>query len=718
MNWSTNDGRHLTIKLYINQRFQSLVEPDSNAPRDTILFLPSLEPFSTASEWSNVADSVSSFADTVIVEWPGWSSTSADVNRAFVSSPTPSASWEDFLSQILPLFSTLHIASLGASGAILAHRAAQKHPEIVKSLISVAPFRKRGLLKQIGDDYPVKLARRQKLLFPIFSLLGRFSAFQRLYLSDLMLNRMTERLFNEPLTLNPERLKIKRTALTRPGCPFEMHVASWLGLLHPGASSPLTELLGPSAFSDGFDTDDEDDFLFGRTMQKKTGKTSAIESRPLSAVAFIIPSDCIDDEDVAEMQEIFETSTKLGVSVSRVPGRLFCHEEYPIAVANAIRDTVSNPSVCHKSLVQDVSTSRAFHPTDMSKKFLVNHSTAEITEDAILTLAEKSVLDDSNVETLEISDLAFKAQQDQSSANLRQFSKSQHPSKHNTATERPSEHESGGFFLSDSGTFAASMKTPSHEASVDQLAFQGLYTDEEKKKRKNLKGGEIMEIVLGLETTEEEPKKPIEFLTKTFNLKKRRREDEEVIVRPIVSAPPAPPARQTTDPIPPRTEYVKAALPSYHEKPIKIPSAEPDWLSMIKRQEFDAVMVGDGAKVSGPSHEGELSVDHESEVEEPLLNDTITSNQSVSLKPNSSRDVLGETPLDEGVSSFLELLRGRGLLKADGRQSDDVVLEHRDKHGRVLGPREAYKELSWRFHGTRPSKKRVSSMQEGGKGPR
>ena len=67
-----------------------------------------------------------------------------------------------------------------------------------------------------------------------------------------------------------------------------------------------------------------------------------------------------------------------------------------------------------------------------------------------------------------------------------------------------------------------------------------------------------------------------------------------------------------------------------------------------------------------------------------------------------------EAPLDEGTASFLNMIKARGMLKDTKRQGDrgDIRLEYRDEFGRSLGPKEAYKQLSWAFHGNKPGKKK------------
>lgn len=75
---------------------------------------------------------------------------------------------------------------------------------------------------------------------------------------------------------------------------------------------------------------------------------------------------------------------------------------------------------------------------------------------------------------------------------------------------------------------------------------------------------------------------------------------------------------------------------------------------------------------------------------------------------DSDLNAMREAPLDEGAASFLSMIRARGMLKDKKHRddTDDVRLEYRDEFGRSLGPKEAYKQLSWAFHGKKPGKKK------------
>jgi len=85
-------------------------------------------------------------------------------------------------------------------------------------------------------------------------------------------------------------------------------------------------------------------------------------------------------------------------------------------------------------------------------------------------------------------------------------------------------------------------------------------------------------------------------------------------------------------------------------------------------------------------------------------------------------ELLGSEPLvSKSIISTLELLKTRGELQEDplvGRASDErlapvnqhgdlCVVEYLDEHGRRMTTKEAYRRISYRFHGKAPSKNKV-----------
>lgn len=88
--------------------------------------------------------------------------------------------------------------------------------------------------------------------------------------------------------------------------------------------------------------------------------------------------------------------------------------------------------------------------------------------------------------------------------------------------------------------------------------------------------------------------------------------------------------------------------------------------------------------------------------------------------------ILSESLLDGGIASALSYLKSRGELSLDagrkGRKNQDnvplhvstnpkdVKLEYRDDYGRVMTPKEAFRYISWVFHGKGPGKRKREKL--------
>lgn len=88
--------------------------------------------------------------------------------------------------------------------------------------------------------------------------------------------------------------------------------------------------------------------------------------------------------------------------------------------------------------------------------------------------------------------------------------------------------------------------------------------------------------------------------------------------------------------------------------------------------------------------------------------------------------LVSENLLDGGVTSALNMLKSRGELTDDtwrlGRRSgenkplhqstnqNDIKIEYKDEFGRVLGPKDAFRYISWAFHGKGPGKKKREKL--------
>jgi U4/U6.U5 tri-snRNP-associated protein 1 len=64
------------------------------------------------------------------------------------------------------------------------------------------------------------------------------------------------------------------------------------------------------------------------------------------------------------------------------------------------------------------------------------------------------------------------------------------------------------------------------------------------------------------------------------------------------------------------------------------------------------------------------------------------------------------------MAATLKMLSARGDLAPDedGGDGAGVTIEYRDKTGRLLNPKEAFRQLSYRFHGQRPGKKKQEQL--------
>merc|ERR1740121_390268 len=102
----------------------------------------------------------------------------------------------------------------------------------------------------------------------------------------------------------------------------------------------------------------------------------------------------------------------------------------------------------------------------------------------------------------------------------------------------------------------------------------------------------------------------------------------------------------------------------------------------------------------------------------PVDDEAVTPMQEDELKNN-----LNEESLDLSCASGLEYLRARSQIgndqdthrirKLDNRPLEmstldgDIKLEYRDDFGRVQTPKEAFRAISWKFHGKVPGRKNM-----------
>jgi hypothetical protein len=254
----------------------------------------------------------------------------------------------DYLSQCVDYFQTecisisspLYLAAAGGSASIHANRALM-NTGVDAKLIAVAPTFKHNLRYFLGDDRPVKFHRWQKHLLNYLPGILSSSLGRSIYNSKRFLNRMSERHFIEPVHQHSQRSVTKQLALSRPGCPIELHVAQLCSALDPtdSAKSLITELLRVRYDSPKIDSDDEDDLLlFGHQLPSPSPFPFA--DTPASNLALILPKDCVDRSDRVEISRLSEAARVAGVACFEVPGRLSCHEEFAEATAAVIDSLV------------------------------------------------------------------------------------------------------------------------------------------------------------------------------------------------------------------------------------------------------------------------------------------------------------------------------------------------------------------------------------------
>ena len=121
-------------------------------------------------------------------------------------------------------------------------------------------------------------------------------------------------------------------------------------------------------------------------------------------------------------------------------------------------------------------------------------------------------------------------------------------------------------------------------------------------------------------------------------------------------------------------------------------------------------------------------VDGDEEPEEAAAAAAADGDEEEDDEDDDDGDELGylhETTTQGGLAGALEMARGRGMLGADGPTSGRMFdqkgaglenykeegetsfnLDYHDEYGRKMTQKQAFRQLSWKFHGKGPSKKR------------
>ena len=346
--WRFNSLRTVDVNLGV---MSPQYTPKSS---DRLLFLPALSVFSSKEEWTPVAEILSESYLSMRLDWPGFSSDWKELNESFIErclESDPVSVLDSFLSETIDELlnednKLFIVTACGNSASIAARVLRQKfHDSSSKMLvhhIALSPLWKQYLRKSVGEYHPVRMRRRQDISMKFFSIFRKCFGPRSLgiFLSQPC---VISRLLRRSLLYPPSEHLINRKKLSilRPGVSWDLHAAV-LSCLFEGTQRG-ENLFTIAKTDEGFDTDDEDDLIFGRglvsvTKSKKESHNIAIAKGDLHRLpTLILPSDCSDSEDLADLHEIQKSAQAAGGQVHRVPGRLACHEEFPNAVAEAIR---------------------------------------------------------------------------------------------------------------------------------------------------------------------------------------------------------------------------------------------------------------------------------------------------------------------------------------------------------------------------------------------
>ena len=116
----------------------------------------------------------------------------------------------------------------------------------------------------------------------------------------------------------------------------------------------------------------------------------------------------------------------------------------------------------------------------------------------------------------------------------------------------------------------------------------------------------------------------------------------------------------------------------------------------------------------GESEDREEEIVENSIVAEAGTIDTVMDEKPTEKDQPEKRDaaLVEEVVVDSGLAGALKFFQSRGFVDTEehrgGESSDDDIhLERRDEFGRsITDPKEAFKQLSWRFHGKKPGAKK------------
>jgi U4/U6.U5 tri-snRNP-associated protein 1 len=118
------------------------------------------------------------------------------------------------------------------------------------------------------------------------------------------------------------------------------------------------------------------------------------------------------------------------------------------------------------------------------------------------------------------------------------------------------------------------------------------------------------------------------------------------------------------------------------------------------------------SRIGSVGDEGTADQERAKDFEETHMN--IPSPEPVPGALQKRDEILEDITVDSGLSCALKFFHSRGMVDSADRtdrihanDEDDIHIERRDEFGRsITDPKEAFKQLSWQFHGKKPGAKK------------
>jgi len=137
------------------------------------------------------------------------------------------------------------------------------------------------------------------------------------------------------------------------------------------------------------------------------------------------------------------------------------------------------------------------------------------------------------------------------------------------------------------------------------------------------------------------------------------------------------------------------------DEPVAISSGIVDFISRI-------------SPIGDEQEEGRVQPENIAEINLPEgVRDVDMNDNEQAVAPLFKRDeILEDVTVDSGLSCALKFFQSRGMVDSSDRtdhlgDDEDIHIERRDEFGNsITDAKEAFKQLSWRFHGKKPSAKK------------